>query len=221
MAPQTTTKQRPGRRALLDLDLIVTTALSIADAEGLDALSMRRLARELDVGVMSLYSHVRTKDELVEHVAELAVTELEIPERGTWDERLRDLFTNLRNLLLRHPAVLYVDTARPLSGPGALRSTNAALRMLREGGLDGAAAVRGLSTLSSYAFGSAIFTLNRSGVGRADYDLHVRGADPAVLEQVSELAQELIDRGGDDEFQAGLRLIIDALKRQPAGDAST
>lgn len=201
-------------RGSVTIEAVEETALRIADAEGLDALSMRRLAGELGVGVMTLYGHVRTKDELIERIAERAIAELTIPHAGRWDAQLEKLFSDLRALLLSHPAVLYADAARPLSGPGALRAADAALGMLRSGGLDGAQAVAGMSTLVAYTFGSAMFRLHQTADGTEDYARHVRGADPDGLPNVAAVTPFLLSRGSEAEFSVGLRLILDGLARQ-------
>jgi AcrR family transcriptional regulator len=204
-------------RGSVTIDDVEETALRIADAEGLEALSMRRLASELGLGVMTLYGHVRTKDELIERITERAIAELAIPSGGTWTEQLEQLFTNLRALLLAHPAVLYADAARPVSGPGALRSADAALGMLRSGGLDGAHAVAGMSTLIAYTFGSAMFRLHQTADGHEDYSRHIRASDPDQLPHVAAVSEHLLTRGSEAEFAGGLRLIIDGLARQAEG----
>jgi AcrR family transcriptional regulator len=207
-------KQLRVARGSVTADAVEEAALRIADAEGLEALSMRRLAGELGIGVMTLYGHVRTKDELIERITERAIAELTIPQKGSWDVRLEGLFTNLRALLLAHPAVLYADAARPLSGPGALRSADAALGMLAEAGLDGSQAVTVMSTLHAYTFGSAMFRLHQTVDGSAEYATHVRGADPGALPNVAAVRSHLLDRGSETEFAVGLRLILDDLARQ-------
>lgn len=209
--------QSPARKAVrgsVTTDDVEEAALRIVDVEGLEALNMRRLAADLGIGVMTLYGHVRTKDELVERVAERAIAELTIPAADDWREGLTDLFANLRELLLAHPAVLYADAARPLSGPGALRAADAALGMLRTGGLSDQEAVAGLSALISYTFGAAMFRLHHRDGDDHDYAVNVRGADPAQLPHVAELAPHLLTRGADAEFSAGLNLVIDGLARQ-------
>jgi AcrR family transcriptional regulator len=208
------TKSARVARGSVSIDDVEETALRIADAEGLEALSMRRLAGDLGLGVMTLYGHVRTKDELIERITERAVSELTIPQKGTWHRRLEVLFTDLRALLLAHPAVLYADAARPVSGAGALRAADASLGMLREGGLADEAAVVGMSTLVAYTFGSAMFRLHQTAEGTADYSKHIRGADPDVLPNVAALSTHLLSRGSEAEFSLGLRLIIDGLVRQ-------
>ncbi len=211
------TKSARVARGSVTIDDVEETALRIADAEGLEALSMRRLASELGLGVMTLYGHVRTKDELIERITERAIAELTVPSGGAWTEQLEQLFTNLRALLLAHPAVLYADAARPVSGPGALRSADAALGMLRSGGLDGEHAVAGMSTLIAYTFGSAMFRLHQTTDGHEDYSKHIRGVDPEHLPNVAAVAPHLLSRGSEAEFAVGLRLIIDGLARQAEG----
>jgi AcrR family transcriptional regulator len=209
--------QAPPRRVArgsVTAEAVVETALRIADTEGLEALNMRRLAGELGVGVMTLYGHVRTKDELIERITERAIAELTIHQHGSWDDRLERLFTDLRALLLAHPAVLYADAARPVSGPGALRAADAALGMLRNGGLDGGRAVTGMSTLVAYTFGSAMFRLHQTTDGSREYAQHVRGVDPDELPNVAAVTEHLLSRGSEAEFAVGLRLIIDGLLRQ-------
>lgn len=208
------TQQRRAARGSVTIDAITEAALRIADTEGLEALNMRRLAGDLGVGVMTLYGHVRTKDELIERISERAISELTIPQTGTWDEQLETLFTDLRALLLTHPAVLYADASRPLSGPGALRAADATLGMLAKAGLDGAQAVTGMSTLIAYTFGSAMFRLHQTADGSADYSRHIRGVDPHDLPNVAAVSSHLLARGSEAEFAVGLRLIIDGLARQ-------
>lgn len=214
-----TSPQRRVARGSVTLEDVEDTALRIADAEGLDALSMRRLAGDLGIGVMTLYGHVRTKDELIERVAERAIAELPLPTEGPWQSRLETLFADLRALLLAHPAVLYADAARPLSGPGALRAADAALGMLRAGGLADASAVAGMSALVSYTFGAAMFRLHHTAEGTQDYARHVRGSDPGQLPHVAALSDHLLNRGADAEFAVGLRLLVDGLARQAEQEA--
>jgi hypothetical protein len=101
-----------------------------------------------------------------------------------------------------------------LSGPGALKGADAALGMLRRGGLDGAQAVTGLSTLIAYTFGSAMFRLHQTADGAEEYARHVRAVDPAELPNVADVTAHLLARGNEAEFTVGLRLIIDGLARQ-------
>ena len=192
-------------------DDVISKAMEIADSEGPDGLTMRRLASELGIGVMTVYGHVRTKEELLDEVVDLAVSELEIPTEGTWEQRLLELFTNLRELLHRHPTVLHADPLRPMTGPASLRAADAALGLLRTAGLDGEDAIDAMSVLINYTFGAAMFRLGRAGEARGHYERHVRGADPAELPNVAALSGFFLERGSDREFAVGLRILVDGL----------
>lgn len=111
-----------GRKATITLREIVTKAVEIADAEGLDALSMRRIATDLGVGTMSLYRHVPGKSELldlmIDRVSGYATREPD-PTRG-WREQVEDCGRGVYRLYLEHPWLLQIDQSRPLLGPNAL-----------------------------------------------------------------------------------------------------
>jgi AcrR family transcriptional regulator len=195
------------------MEHLLAKAMEIADREGPDGMTMRRLASELGIGVMTVYGHVRTKEELLDAVVDMAVAELAIPDQGPWDEQLVELFTNLRELLHRHPTVLHADPLRSMTGPASLHAADAALGLLREGGLDGVDAIDGMSALINYTFGAAMFRLGRNGEERRLYERNVRGSDPDELPNVAALAQHFLERGSEREFEVGLRILIDGLAR--------
>jgi AcrR family transcriptional regulator len=209
-------RTRSSARRSLDLDQIAATALELVDREGHGALTIRRLAEELGVGAMTLYGYVRTKEEIAEQLTELALRELEIPVDGPWDERLAQLFRDLRGLLWRHPGVAYLDTVQPLSGPAAFRAADAALGILAGAGLNRAHCVAGMSNLVSFTFGSALFRLHQAGATepRRDYERRVRLASMNELPHIADMAAEMLNRCGDDEFETGLQHLIDGLRTQ-------
>ncbi|QGK69994.1 TetR family transcriptional regulator [Allosaccharopolyspora coralli] len=118
----------------LHVDRIVGTGIALADAHGLDALSMRRVATELGVGTMSLYTYVPGKDELLEAMLDAAYAETAGPERadGGWRAHLEDVARENLALYQRHPWVLRLVTGRPVLGPGELAKYDHEIR-----GLDG------------------------------------------------------------------------------------
>lgn len=207
---------RSSARRSLDLDQIAATALELVDREGHGALTIRRLADELGVGAMTLYGYVRTKEEIAEHLSELALRELEIPSTGPWDERLAQLFRNLRALLWRHPSVAYLDTVQPLSGPAAFRAADASLGILAGAGLNRVDCVAGMSNLVSFTFGSTLFRLHQAGETepRRDYERRVRLASMNELPHIADMAAEMLSRCGDDEFETGLQHLLDGLRLQ-------
>jgi len=123
---------RPGPRAGLDVDRIVAASVALADAEGLAALSMRRVAAELGVGAMTLYTHVPGKGELVDLMLDSVLAEVYPDERvvadGDWRARLEAVARANWDLFVRHPWALHVATGRPPLGPGLMRKYELELR---------------------------------------------------------------------------------------------
>lgn len=119
---------RPGPRSSLDVDRIVTAAIRLADADGLPALSMRRVAAELGVGAMTLYTHVPGKAELVALMYDAVLAELyPEPPTGDWRARLTAVARANWDLLVRHPWVATVGTGRPILGPNLMTKFDAEL----------------------------------------------------------------------------------------------
>lgn len=123
---------RPGPRPALDVDRIVQAAVALADAEGLAAVSMRRVAAELGTAAMTLYGHVPGKGELVDLMLDAVLGELYPDETvvadGTWRTRLRTVAQANWDLFLRHPWAAHLSTGRPPLGPGIMRKYELELR---------------------------------------------------------------------------------------------
>jgi AcrR family transcriptional regulator len=110
------------RKARLSRELVLATALLLVDAEGLDALTMRRLGQELGRDPMSLYRYAENRAALLDGVSELVLNELPIQEDDPdWKAQLRQIAHNLRLLALQHPNVVPLLVTRPLSTPLGLR----------------------------------------------------------------------------------------------------
>lgn len=108
-----------GRKQRLTVDEVVDTAISLADADGLDALSMRKVAEQLGIGTMSLYTYVESKNQLVELMLDRVIGRLPRPEpAGTWRDRVSRAAHDELEGYLRHPWMLQVDASRPPLGPG-------------------------------------------------------------------------------------------------------
>ncbi|MEV4317935.1 TetR/AcrR family transcriptional regulator [Actinocrispum sp. NPDC049592] len=130
-------QRKPARRPL-SRDLIVDTALRLLEKEGLDALSMRRVAQALDTGPASLYAHVRNRDELLELMFDRVLGTLEIPEPDPerWREQLKALCLAQIQAMLAYPglAQAVINAMIPI-GPNAMRQGEGMLAVLRAGGL--------------------------------------------------------------------------------------
>jgi AcrR family transcriptional regulator len=119
-----------GQHPPLTRDTIAAAGTAIADADGINALSMRKVAAELGCGTMSLYRHVRSKDELLDVMIDAGIAETAGPlaaPSGNWRDDLRRSACALRAAMLAHPWVVQVIGRRPALGPNVLASTEATL----------------------------------------------------------------------------------------------
>jgi AcrR family transcriptional regulator len=131
-------RPRQARRRGLSADAIVEAALEVVDAEGLDALTMRRVADELGAGGASLYAHVDSKEALVDLVVDRAIGELELPwppDPANWQEQVKDCVRRMHAVLASHRDLARATIARIPVGPNALEQTERMLGILRAGGL--------------------------------------------------------------------------------------
>ena len=124
----------PDRNALTPR-AVVEGALSLADSEGLEALTIRRLAKELGVTPMALYWHFRNKGELLDSMAARIFEEvdLSVDASATWQEQLRALLGSMLGVLRAHPSTAILLSTRTASSEGSLRATEVALDILRRG----------------------------------------------------------------------------------------
>jgi AcrR family transcriptional regulator len=123
---------RPGPKSMLDVDRIVAAAVHVADTEGLAAVSMRRVASDLGVAAMTLYSHVPGKGELVDLMLDAVLGELyddeQVVTTGAWRARLKTVAQANWDFFLRHPWALHLATGRPPLGPHLMRKYELELR---------------------------------------------------------------------------------------------
>jgi len=147
----------PRRAAALSRDEIVRTAITVADAEGADAVNMRRIARELGSGTMSLYWHVASKDELLDMMIDAIVGEAQAPEpSGDWRADLRAGACATRDALHRHQWAVNFMSTRPPAGPKMLRNLERSLSALDGLGLDKATAMTALMAVTTYVLGAVL-----------------------------------------------------------------
>lgn len=130
------TEEQKVRGAGLSRDRVLAAALAIADAEGLEAVSFRRLAGELGVTPMALYRYVDDKEALLDGIGDLVLSQLELPEppAGDWREQLRAAARSYRVVLRAHPGSLPIFLSRPLMTPARMRAANAVLGIFRRAG---------------------------------------------------------------------------------------
>jgi AcrR family transcriptional regulator len=206
-----------GRRTRLSRARILAAALDLVDLDGLEALTMRRLADQLKVDPMSLYNHVDGKDALLDGLAEALWAEVKPTESATgWKETLRSLATALRQLAHSHPHAYGLLFGRGfLPGPSLL-PIDAALRVLEGAGLNREQAAEMIRTLMSYAVGYAMLELSApppSGESRLEQIVSLARALPQDTPvHLVEVARLICDCDMDYQFKLGLDLILTGLE---------
>jgi AcrR family transcriptional regulator len=218
-------REVPETREPLSRARIVGAALEIIDEEGVDGLSMRRIAARLGVQAMSLYNHVQSKADILDGVTEYIVTEMRMPRRmaGGWEESIRSIAYGFRQAALRHPRAGELVLMRQLSTPTALQPVDTMIAMMLDHGFDEEAAVHVLRLFVSFQVGSLLSEM-RAPQATAERDeeatkqartAYFAGAGfPAV----AKVAPILAVNDHEAEFAFGVELLIDALRRlAPAG----
>ena len=137
-------RKRAPNRGTLTPQTVVEGALVLADSEGLEAVTIRRLAKELGVTPMALYWHFRSKGELLDGMAASIFEEvdLSVDASARWQEQLRALLGSMLGVLRAHPSSAILLSTRTASSEGSLRATEVALDILRRGGFSPAEATQ-------------------------------------------------------------------------------
>ena len=217
-------KERPApKRRPLTRERIVRAALAIIDSEGMDALSMRRVAQELDTGAASLYAHVSNKDELIEEVLDLVYAEIELeePDPQRWEEQIKGHLRRSRAVLTGHGNLARAAMAAnvPVT-PHALDNAEAMLAILRAGGLDEQTAAYGVDVLALYVTATAFEESSRGGFSEADHDAfteRITGYFSSIpadrYPMITTMAAALTRNVGDERFEFGLEILVGGLAR--------
>jgi AcrR family transcriptional regulator len=219
-------------RTTLSKERVIGAAVELADREGLEAVTMRRLAQELGAGAMSLYYYVPNKDELIDGMVDVVFAEIELPTiGGDWQAAMRQRAFDTREALRRHRwAVGVMESRVAKPGPANVRLHNAVLGCLREAGFSIPDAIHAYSVQDAYIYG---FAQQEQSVPTADEmpDVVEQQAqhiddDPSfgeLAEQFPHIAEvvmgHLATHGYDfsQEFAYGLDLILEALERRRRG----
>lgn len=187
------TPQR-GPKAELSADRIVAKAVAIADTEGLPAVTMARVAKELGFTTMSLYRHVANKDDLLQLMNDAAGADIPIPSEAeeqaagaTWRETLAEWARAARRHYLRHPWVLDIPVSGTPSMPSAVRFADWALRGMRHLPLTDAERISLLLTLSALASSFARFDvqLTRAVAEQGEQAVLGAGLDAALADVIT------------------------------------
>ncbi|HZB31875.1 MAG TPA: TetR/AcrR family transcriptional regulator C-terminal domain-containing protein [Streptosporangiaceae bacterium] len=209
---------------LLTKDRIVRAATGIIEREGADALSMRRVAAELGVAVMSLYNHVPSKAALLDAVAERILAGMSVPAGPAlhWTERARCLVRAFREVANDYPRSVTLVLTRKVDAPSGMRPVEHALAVAAEAGFDGETSVRIMRALLAYAIGAQMREVGAlkmldylrkddptGGPPRLDF------LDPGQFPHVVALQQDLLRHDPDTDFEFGLDLLLTAVDLLP------
>jgi AcrR family transcriptional regulator len=210
-------------RRPLTAELIVDTATRVMDAEGMDAVTMRRIAQELGTGPASLYAHVSNKDELLELVLDRVAAEVRLPEPdpARWQEQLKEVAREIRAAFRRHRDIARVSLGTIPTGPNLLRVAECELALMRAGGVPVPVAALAVDALGRMIDADSIegtLLLDRSPKGKdpheefGHYVRQVRDYFASLpldrFPNIVAIADELTRGGDDDRFEFSLDILV-------------
>lgn len=206
----TTGKSRQQR---LNRARVIHGALELIDEEGLEALSMRRLAERLGIKAMSLYSHVANKQELLDGVVVQVLSEVELPGPDVpWEDAVRQAFTSYRATLLRHPHVAPFILHRPArNAERFLGVLEYSLGVLARGGLDPKAALNAHRILTAFTTGLVMNDLSAPDPRGDAVQFWAQLGMEERFPNVFAAMPHMLDRDIDETFQLGLDMILAGL----------
>lgn len=198
----------------------IRVAVTLADAGGIKSLSMRKLAAELGIEAMSLYYHVKSKDDILDGMLDVVYSEFSTPRSGDqWRTAMHERAESTRNALARHPWAISIK-ARTSPGPATLGHLDSVIGCLHTAGFSMPLIGHAMSILDSYVQGfaqqEASLPLDPSGdIGAATEDIMEQQEQMAqAFPNLADMAVRLILQPGyayGNEFDFGLKLILDGI----------
>lgn len=209
------------KRSALNRERVLEAAIELADEVGIDSLTIRKLAAQLDVGTMTIYHHVPSKDEIIDGMVEIVFSEIEQPpSEEDWKSAIRQRCVSAREVLNRHPWAAPLMESRTTPGPENMSHHDAVIGCLRQGGLSLQMAAHAYAILDSFIYGFAFeeaILPSGGGEGFTEIAEQIAAHFPAEeYPHLAELTFEHVLRPGydfGDSFEFGLDLIIDGLDR--------
>jgi AcrR family transcriptional regulator len=219
------TREAAPSRMPLSRQRALSSAVALADAEGLASLSMRKLAQEVGVEAMSLYHHVANKEDILDGMVDLVFAEIELPSDGTeWKTAMRQRAESARAALTRHPWAISIMDSRSSPGPATLRHHDAVIGSCRKAGFSVQMAAHAFSLIDSYIYGFVLQEVNLPFDDSTDLEDVVESMMlPFSAEDyphLVELTTEYVLQPGysyGNEFEYGLGLILDSLEAAAHG----
>jgi len=208
-------------RPTLSRDEITKAAIQLADTDGLEAVTIRRIAAVLGAGANSLYWYISSKDDLFELMADAVYGEIELPSApsGDWRADLRAIAYGTRAVLSRHAWIVLLGL-QPGIGPQTRRYGQVAMACLDSLRLDLSSKIHVLAAVNNYLFGfahrHAAWTQlkKRTGLAEQDWQARIHGMVAAAADQDPELSQHMAIRlqlPGNEAFDVGLTCLLDGI----------
>jgi AcrR family transcriptional regulator len=218
------TKQKTApKRAPLNRERVLRTAIALADERGAEELTMRKLAKELGVEAMSLYNHVANKVDLLDGMVDIVFGEIDPPAAGgDWKAELRKRAVSTREALNRHRWAIGEMEGRTTHGPNNLRLHDAVLGCLRAAGFSVEMTVHAYSVQDAYIYGFVLQQSDMSSETPADFAAEAQrqmrdyAAALAAYPHLVEVVGGYVAKAGYDyeaEFLFGLDVILDRLEQ--------
>jgi AcrR family transcriptional regulator len=211
----------PSQRQPLSTERVLKAAIRVADRGGVDAITMRRVGKELDVEAMSLYHHVPNKDALLDGVVDMIFASIDLPpdDRDDWRDAIRVRAHSARGVLSRHSWALGLMDSRHNPGPATLRHHDAVLGVLRRAGFTLPMAAHAVSIIDSYISGYVLQEANLPITTPDDVQEVAAGIlEHLPTDEMPYLTEMIVDHAlkpgynYSSEFSYGLDLILDALE---------
>jgi AcrR family transcriptional regulator len=206
-------------REPLTRDRVIEAALRVMDEEGLEAVSMRRVAREVGVEAMSLYHHVEDKEDLLDGICEHVMAEFDFPEPvDDWAENCRRGARAWRRLLQAHPAVmrLFAEQRGPVRSIDSMRPTEFALEILRGAGLSDRDTAQAFHAFGGYIQGFVMMELGSIAGGSDEEHMKMHAelaaAMPGEFPALQAVSRYFAECEPDEQFEFGLDLLIRGLE---------
>ena len=206
-------------REPLSRDRVIEAALRLMDHEGLEAVTMRRVAREVGVEAMSLYHHVEDKDDLLDGICEQVMAEFRIPERtGDWAENCRRAARAWRRLLKDHPNVmrLFAEQRGPTRSVDSMRPMEFALALIREAGISDRDTAQAFHAFGGYIQGFVMMELGSIAGGSDEAQLKMQAQVASELPKDFPTLRDVLpyfaECDADEQFEFGLDLLIRGLE---------
>ncbi|MFD4635851.1 TetR/AcrR family transcriptional regulator [Lentzea sp. NPDC058436] len=208
-------QRTPARKEPITVGRIVTTALALVEAEGFDALTMRRVAAALGTGPASLYAHVRNKAELDDLLigALSRNVSLPTPDAGRWSEQVLDVCGQLCDQFLRYPGIARAALSAPPTNLDTLRITEGLLAIFLAGGVSPRSAAWAIDAVLLYVSAYTVESSLRGEVDRGEVLERLRMLPASHFPHIAEHAGELNSGDGHERFEFALRLMLDSVGR--------